>query len=75
MQAPAVKQLLQMKDEIIYKVIHPNAQSTFITEPSQHNQFVSGPTDIKGEIQEWVKLTDKYADALDALCMKCAYCG
>ena len=62
-----------MKDEIIYKVIHPKAQSTFITEPN--TSHVSGPTDIKGEIQEWVKLTDKYEDALDALCMKCAYCG
>ena len=61
---PGLDQLLNIKNEIIFKLISDKTGAAAIDSTAQ------------GELEEWAKLTDKFAGQLQRFkCMGCEYCG
>lgn len=62
-QYPALKNLLQTKDEIIWKLTHEGVSTYKVDENTQK------------ELAEWAKLTEKFSSELARYRMMCEYCG
>ena len=63
MQYPALKTLLDAKDEIIWKMTHDSVESYKIDDPTQK------------ELAEWAKLTERFSIELAKYRMTCEYCN
>ncbi|OMJ93973.1 hypothetical protein SteCoe_2879 [Stentor coeruleus] len=62
-QYPALKNLLETKDEIIWKLTHEGVSTCKVDENTQK------------ELAEWAKLTEKFSSELARYRMICEYCG
>lgn len=82
LKAPALEGLLRMKDEIIWQLTHGTAPVTpqlgtnvAIGTTPRLGQTTAPTTSMQGELDEWAKLVDMYAEELDKATYKCALCG
>jgi hypothetical protein len=62
------KKLLKMKDDMIYKLLE---------EKKRKEEMIAMELDreTKGEIQQWVALTDNFATELKKYQLVCSFCG
>lgn len=76
------EKLLKIKDDLIWKIINDKKESSPLLMSNHNNLFKDHEKEIqeikeksKNEIEEWAKLSDKYAMELQKYNLVCCFCG